>query len=311
MLRQLLNDADGYVRSYVCMGIDWAVKEQRASEIFLQAMYPLVLDQCDQKWAVASNDAARTLIAIARQRAAIDLCAERFLSKRNSEVHRILQACNSEGIILPEEKVRSLLDHSLPMTSEEKCYPLQYIVAGALRSLARSMGAQAEPLLRSAMDNRHKEIQEAAADGLAILAGVGDPVRFVLDLLRHKAFEDLTPAQKVVYCAFMFDAEVCNGGLLQFFGNSSGEHVSETLRALQVLGHSEGEHALSTAVKLAGPLSKETDRELRMTAFEDRFDELKAAYHPLESAYYDKTARLHQQMLEYAAQFAEDFKSVK
>ena len=60
-----------------------------------------------------------------------------------------------------------------------------------------------------------------------------------------------------MYCAeTVFDAEVCNGGLMQFFGNSSGNHVDDTLMALEELRHPEAQAALAGAMHCAGPLSR-------------------------------------------------------
>jgi HEAT repeat protein len=308
MLTELFKDEDGYVRSYVCIGINWAISEQRATREFLDAMYLPLLEQCDQDWAGTTSDAARTLVAIDAVRAARDLASDRFLSAANQQVHYVLKACNEKRILLPVEKVQAVLNASLPLTTQENCYPHQYNVANALTSLALSTGRSIEPLIKSMMDSRHEVIQETAAAALGLLAGADDPIGFVIKANSHKGFENLTNAQQVVYCAFMFDAEVCNGGLLQFFGNTSGDHVAETLEALRILGHLDAEYALRRAIQLAGPLSRETDREIRLTAFENRFDELQAAYRPLEDAYYSSKGTLRQKIFEFAAKNAADFR---
>src|SRR5262249_20633352 len=158
---------------------------------------------------------------------------------------------------------RHLLDHSLPLAVGERCYPHQYVVAAALETLARQLGDQAQPLLEKALASDQEVIQESAAKGLATLAGLDDPVNFVLERVRRVGFDGLTGPQRVVYCGSQFDAEVCNGGIMQFFGNSSGDHAVETLEALRVLNHAESYGALDNAMNLVGPLAREPDRDMR------------------------------------------------
>jgi len=103
-------------------------------------------------------------------------------------------------------------------------------------------------------------------------------------------------------------AEVCNGGLIQFFANSSGDRAAETLGALRELGHAEAESALLSAIKLVGPLAIEPEREARLVAFDGRFEELRKAFGPLEDSFYSKASQLRQAFLLYAAAHAEHFR---
>ena len=247
------------------------------------------------------------MIALDPARAATDFADPRWLSAANRNTHVIVEACNHAGIPLPATLVRTLLEHSLPLAVGSRCYPHQYVVAAALKSLALTSGEQARPFLESSLDSDQPEIQEAAAQGLVELAGLHDPVAFAMARVDEAGFEGLTRAQRVVYCAFEFEAEVCNGGLMQFFGNSSGNHVFETLEAIRELGHPEAEHALASAMALVGPLAREPDREMRLAAFEDRYDELQTAFKPLQSAYYGVQGKLKQKMLLYAVRHREDF----
>jgi HEAT repeat protein len=307
-LADLLNDQDGYVRSYVALGIERALSAGRCSEGFRRSMYELLLNQCDQKWTVALNDVAGVVVALDVARAAIDFASGRWLSSSNPCVNNILEECNKAGILLPEALVRRLLDHSLPLAVGEKCYPHQYVVAGAIEALALTAGDSVKPLLESLLNSEQGEIQESAAKALARLAGLKDPVNFVLEQEETVGFVGLTAPQRIVYCGFIFDTEVCNGGIMQFFGNS-GEHAVDTLEALRTLGSPEAFQALDAAMSLVGPLSREPDRDMRLAALKDRYDDLQAAFKPLEAAYYRTTSLLRQRILQYAAANAEHFRS--
>ena len=307
-LRELMRDEDGYVRSYVCIGVGRAVSGGRADDAFRRQAYDLLLAQCDQDWGVAMNDAAETVVALDPARAAVDLAGERVLNPSNRNAYRILDACNRAGVLLPEGVVRRLLDAALPLAAGERCYPNDYVAAAALRALALRGADGVGTLAESLLGHRNEHVRESAAEALATLAGITDPTGFVIDREGAEGYAALSPQQRVVYCAFLFDAEVCNGGLMQFFGNSSGDHATDTLAALAELGHAEAHAALATAMRLVGPLAREPDREGRLTGFEGRWDELQAAFDPLERAYYATKATLRQAWLLYAVRHADHFR---
>jgi hypothetical protein len=309
VLTKLLDDPDGRVHPYVAMGVERAVAAGRCGDEFRRGMYEALLVQCDQDWADAGNEAPRTVVLLDAARAAVDFASPRWLSPDNRTVHRILEACDEAGVALPADLVRTLLDHSLPLAVGQRCYPHQYVVAAALKALARVLGDQSRPLLESALASDHEKVQVAAATGLAMLVGLDDPVDFVLERKQVVGLEGLTAPQRVVYCAFDFNGEVCNGGIMQFFGNTSGDHAVETLEALRVLGHEEAYHALESAMSLVGPLAREPDRDMRLAAFEDRYDELLLGFRPLEKAYYPRAGVLKQRMLLYAIANAEHFRT--
>jgi hypothetical protein len=105
----------------------------------------------------------------------------------------------------------------------------------------------------------------------------------------------------------LFDVQVCNGGIMQFFGNI--EYTVETLEAVRVLNHAEAHTALEFAMNLVGPLAREPDRDMRLSAFQDRFDDLQTQFRPLESAFYGTRGLLRQRMLLYAVANAEHFRA--
>jgi len=192
VLTKLLDDPDGYVRSYVAMGVERAVAAGRCDEDFRRGMYEGLLSQCDQDWAGETNEAPRTVVLLDSARAAVDFASPRWLSPDNRNVHRILEACNEAGVALPADVVRTLLDHSLPLAVGQRCYPHQYVVAAALEALAMALGDQSRPLLESVLASDQEKIQVSAAKGLALLAGLDDPVDFVLEREQVVGFENLT-----------------------------------------------------------------------------------------------------------------------
>lgn len=307
-MQELIQDEDGYVRSYVRIGIHRAVINGQPDDQFRRRAYDLLLYQLDQCWGSAMNDAADTIVVLDPPRAAVDLADKRWLRLSNPNAYRIIEACNRADIMLPEEILSPLLRAALSQATGERGYPNDYLAAAALRALAIQKAASANSIAESLLRHENGTIKEAAAEALAALADVSDPAGFVIDRVSEEGYAALSREQRVVLCACLFDAEVRNGGLMQFFGNSSGDHAVDTLEALAGLGHWEAHNALQTAMSLVGPLSRESDRELRLTGFEDRWDELQPAFEPLERAYYATSVQLRQAWLLYAIRHASHFR---
>jgi HEAT repeat protein len=310
LLKKLLTDPDGEVRSKVVWGIDTAIIEERASDEFRRRMYQPVLDQCnqcEQKWYWAANHAPEVLFRIDPVRAAFDLTDDRRLAVDNLVSDKVISACHKNGIIIAFERLKLLFENSWPKSALPDHYHDESVICEAVRAMVRSDGLAARPYLDRAFDSEQKSIQKAAAEALAMLSGLDDPIRYVLEREEAVGLKNLTEPQRRLLYAKRFDWEICNGGIMQFFGNSTGNMTRETLEALKCLAHPEALAALEKAIELIGPLAFEKNRDQRLTAFEGRFDELQAAFDPLEEAFYKANGRFTQCVMQYAIQHRADF----
>lgn len=307
-IARLLHDPEGHVRCEVCCGIGWAVKEGRAGDEFRRRAYDLVLAQCNENWGDSTNDAATKAIALDPDRAATDLADPRWMSLENHNTYRIIEACNEAGVRLPEARLREILEQALPLAARKDCYPYKYLAAAALHGLLAQIGERARPLLESMRDHPTGKMREAALTGLLKLAGVDDPYDFIFARIKATSLDGLTGPQRLFYLIAVFLGEVCNGGLMQFFGNSSGDHAVETLAALHEFGHAPSEDALASAMKLLGPLARERDRDMRLEAVGDRFESIQKLFEPLEAAVWNETETIREKLLLYAIRHAGDFR---
>src|SRR5262245_9748370 len=85
--------------------------------------------------------------------------------------------------------------------------------------------------------------------------------------------ERLTPAARTLYLVGMFEGEVINGGISQFFSNSAGNHAQETLDALRHIGAglSAGLLEKSLAIFPAGAAPRDRHKRCELLfAFEER-----------------------------------------
>jgi len=93
------------------------------------------------------------------------------------------------------------------------------------------------------------------------------PDASVKNELKHIALA--TPGQRALYVVTLCIREVCNGGLDQFFSNSSGMYAMEVRRALRLLGADEHAAAFDKALKVfpgAHALVDEGEREALLEA---------------------------------------------
>ena len=98
------------------------------------------------------------------------------------------------------------------------------------------------------------------------------------ELLRY------SDAEQVALCMHKLEAEVNNGGFHQFFFNSSGELVPQTLHALTEIGAPITRRLLQRAVAIAFPGGYPAEANEVADALAD-FDAVAEALEPLDEAF--------------------------
>lgn len=103
-----------------------------------------------------------------------------------------------------------------------------------------------------------------------------------IDLVAMEEYEVLDDVQKVAHLCFRYDAEVQNGGHLQYFENKKGRLLEETLQALDVLGAPDQRKILEGAIQVfRGKPRKEiaTVEEYVETALMEEYEVFDSAYY--------------------------------
>jgi len=96
-----------------------------------------------------------------------------------------------------------------------------------------------------------------------------------------------TPGQRALYVTTLFVREVDNGGLDQFFSNSSGMYASEVRKAFRLLGADEHAAAFEKAIKIFPGGRPPLDQEDRQNLLEDIPEARRRAFfEPLEQDLY-------------------------
>lgn len=71
-----------------------------------------------------------------------------------------------------------------------------------------------------------------------------------IEYILAKEYGDLSEEWKIFYLCFFLDAEVQNGGFIQYFTNTEGKYLSETINALSVVGANEQRKILERIINL-------------------------------------------------------------
>lgn len=106
-----------------------------------------------------------------------------------------------------------------------------------------------------------------------------------VDLLAMENYENLTEIQRSAHLAFWYDAEVHNGGHLQYFLNSAGKKATETLEALSALKMRSQKAILADAILFVSenPISEiDTVEDYVAEALEDKLGVFDARYYACE-----------------------------
>ena len=98
-------------------------------------------------------------------------------------------------------------------------------------------------------------------------------------------YASLTTAEQVFFCVWTVEAEINNGGLEQFYFNSSGDIAQWAPDAFRAIGAGHTATVIERANSLFGSDGPPADRDSRQEAVElltesdpDRFEELDGAF---------------------------------
>lgn len=110
-------------------------------------------------------------------------------------------------------------------------------------------------------------------------------------------------AQRLVWAVLWTDAEVCNGGLDQFFSNSTGMIWPEAVEGFAAIGREDLSNILREAVACF-PSPPARDRKLRQKALEGLNE---GALDDLTNRYYDAEGNFYDDLLTYIRSQPEAF----
>lgn len=185
-----------------------------------------------------------------------------FLSSGSLDVDNpllvpVLREINKGEIALPAEHADRFLQHEFENEHDRGNVRDECLVA-----IARTQGRGALP-----------RIDAVIATGVRPSSRVADALELALGLPNRydignddRAFAELPKEIQHVSAVNALEGEVNNGGFSQYFFNSSGDHCSIALEALEVIGATHCAKALGDAIAIVGVNGASPSRDLRSEA---------------------------------------------
>jgi hypothetical protein len=102
----------------------------------------------------------------------------------------------------------------------------------------------------------------------------------------------------VIYHVWLLDAEVANGGWLQWAANPSGAYAADTLKALRELGLDAAAKQLQMMIDALGPDGSSSDQKRRMAAIDRAMDSDRPM--PDDGTMWQMSTAIRGAMLDYA-----------
>lgn len=305
---QLLGDEDDYVRSYAMMGIERGIDGDRCTDDFLNSVFSALERLLDRDDRSISGRAPQLMLAINQERAIPVMLSDKFFTHQNQELHYIIRAFNKASVPIPHGKLLPLIDALQPLM---ETYPHDYQLATALIAYSRNPDQNTEKLLFQLRECPKERVAKAAADGLAILAGVTDPSAFVFDQLESHGWNGLSIEQQHYYAVLVYNGEVNNGGHSQYFVNSSGDNHKIALAGLNAMGATKRATILSQALEIFGANGPSTDNDIRhdqLAAFSKHQD---SKLDSLDSQFYQCDENIEVLLSAYALANKQHFSRVR
>ncbi len=190
-------------------------------------------------------------------------------------------------------------------------YPKTYALGESLRLLGQQKLASDRPFLEARTSSSESRVAAGAAAGLIASFDLEGFEQRTWDAVTTNGFSTLKPAQKQYVAVLMYDGDVNNGGLSQYFFNSSGDHWRDALAGLEAMGFSERLKVLREAVSKFGKDGPSQDRERRQEELAKLARKNDALFDALDDRYYKCKEVIEVLTMRYVLKHADAFKEPK
>ncbi|HZW08112.1 MAG TPA: DUF4375 domain-containing protein, partial [Phycisphaerales bacterium] len=248
-------------RDAVCEGIDTAVKGGWAEPALIAAVLDWARANITGDGGLASAWAIGFLAQQRREEALGLLTSDRLLSADNNRnIHFVLEELTRQNFTLPAVVVRPLVQKSRACTA----WPWNCAFGPAIRALARTERDEAVNQAESALLD-----EESGRSAVKFLHEIhGLPETYQTDPpdgmpLTNEERRVLEHFSNVIGA----DGQIGNGGLPQYFFNSSGDNWRRDAESFTAIGFPEGAAALEQAARILNKSGASRDRDRRIKEY--------------------------------------------
>lgn len=303
-IRSAFTDQDEYVRSYSLMGLKRAHESGRLDK---QLATDLVTN-LRQLIATGHNveAAASLLLEFDSVSGKEYLLSPEILRLGFPCLHDLLAVLAEKNISVQRDR---LLDMIQQLEAREMNYPDNYSLSRSLRLLGQHRNQQDRNFLQVRTQNSNREVAEGAALGLLEWAGLEGFRDRLWKKESAQGFNALTKPEKFYLAVMKLDGEVNNGGISQYFFNSSGDSWQEAEAGLEAMDFKQRSAILHEAIEKFGTNKPSADREVRQEQLAKLARKDDKLFDALNTRYYESTEVLDVLVNAYVIEHAKAFEA--
>lgn len=303
-IRKAFGDPDEYVRSYAIIGINRAREDGVLDAGFESALVPALMALV----AAGKNvdDAAPLLLRFAPDRAPDFLLSDQIFRSDSRSLHEVVRAMNAAQVAIPRAMLLGLVS-TLGRDGDALKYPQTYLLGETLLALGRHREPEDVSLLEKMLSHSEERVAEGAAAGLTCVHGL-DGFEDRIWSTEGDSRASLSIPQRRFSAVHMCDAEIRNGGISQYFFNSSGDQWKDALAGFEAMGCVERASILRDAIRPFGPSGPSEDRDIRTEQLSRLHKKNGELFDALETRYYASKEVIAVGAVRYVIQNPEAFR---
>jgi hypothetical protein len=150
-----------------------------------------------------------------------------------------------------------------------------------------------------------RELLSSSTDENDIIIAIND---YVINLLKRRGdIKKLTEQQKNFYLNQVFEMEMNNGGISQYFFNTSGQYAHQTVNSLKAVGAEKTADILQKAIDKFPKKTVPEDYNKRADILENLEDKNDEIWDKFDDRFYEYAENLNELNLNYVRQNIDDF----
>ncbi len=280
-VRKAFSDAHEYVRSYALMGLEFSLdrdglEESVPRELFSDVKNLLAKGQNADK-------AADILYRFDSEQARDYFLSSEVFQPASRIVHKVLKTLANAKVPVQREL---LLDLISALDTSDLKNPRKYALGEALRLLGQMQNPEDREFLSAKLTHAENRVAEGAAAGLLCSHGLEGFEKRIWESEEKSGYDSLPDHQRHYSAVLMCDAEIKNGGLAQYFVNSSGDRWRDALAGLEAIGSKDRLGVVREAISLFGPDGPSENRDKRQAQLSKLYKKNDSIFEALESRYY-------------------------
>lgn len=287
-LRRALRDQDGYVRSYVLMGIDRAISGDRVGSAARPQFFELVasLWPSDTDFNVCDK-IPNVLLRLDRRRGIEFLMSDHLFTLQFNPLSHILDAFDEELVEVARPRLIDLIEQC---SSEDRIKSQEPVLRSALGLLGLHRNEEDLPMLERFLEHDSERVSEGATAALYRYHRYKDRVRDPRSVIEAKGWDALTTVERHVCAVEMLDAEVNNGGFDQYYFNSSGNSWQDALAGLAAIGAMQRHQIMKESIEKFGADGPSVHRERRILQLGQLANDSETPFDENDHAWYDQNS---------------------